>query len=149
MAETLQACYSALLYSGATIGSVTPLSSSNFNLPQADSYSFVLAVTTPGGTSETMDAAIQISPDGGTTFYDWWRFTQVTTAAVTHCLTVQPMQGRGEAGSIAVITAAASGAANVNKPFVNPCRLTMNFGGTLPTYATVKLWVVANPRSSS
>ena len=147
MAETLQPCYAALLYSGATV--TTTGTSSTFNLPLADSYSFIMAVTTPGGTTETLDMAIQISPDGGTTYYDWWRFTQVTTAAVTHCLTVQPMQGRGEAGSIAAITAAATGAMNVNKPFVNPCRLAFTISGTLPTYATVKVWVICTPKSSS
>ena len=147
MAENLNPSNPTLLFSAATFNATA--NSANFNLPLADSYSFILAVTTPGGTTETLDCAIQISPDGGTTFYDWWRFTQVTTSAVTHCLTVQPWQGRGEAGSIAAITAAATGAMNVNKPFCNPCRLALTLGGTLPTYATVKVWVVSTPRSGS
>ena len=147
MAENILPSNPTLLYSGTTV--TTTANSANFNLPIADSYSFILAVTTPGGTTETLDVAIQMSPDGGTTFYDWWRFTQVTTAAVTHCLTVQPWQGLGEAGSIAAITAAATGAMNVNKPFCNPCRAALTISGTLPTYATIKLWVITTPRSGS
>lgn len=147
MAENILPSNPTLLYSGATV--TTTANSSTFSLPMADSYSFILAVTTPGGTTETLDVAIQTSPDGGTTFYDWWRFTQVTTAAVTHCLTVQPWQGVGEAGSIAVITAAATGAMNVNKPFCNPCRIALTIGGTLPTYATIKVWVITSPRSGN
>src|ERR1700690_22307 len=147
MAENIIPSNPTLLFSAATFNATA--NSPTFNLPLADSYSFILAVTTPGGTTETLDCAIQISPDNGTTFYDWWRFTQVTTSAVTYCLTVQPWEGRGEAGSIATITAAGTGALNTNKPFTNPCRLALTLGGTLPTYATVKVWVVSTPRSGN
>jgi anti-sigma-K factor RskA len=147
MPESLLTGYSALLYSGTTVAASA--NSSQFTLPVADSYTFILDVGTPGGTTETLDAAIQTSVDGGTTFYDWWRFTQATTAAITYTLTVQPVQGRGEAGSVATITAAGTGALNTNKPFANPCRLALTLGGTLPTYATIKLWVICQPRSQS
>jgi hypothetical protein len=149
MAETLLPVYAKLLYSPTFSAAAVTGNSPTFTLPLADSYTFILDVGTPGGTTETADVAIQASPDGGTTFYDWWRFAQVTTAVVTRCLNVQPMQGRGEAGSEAAVTAAATGAITQNKSCPPVCRIAVTIGGTLPTYATFKVWLVATPRSSS
>lgn len=134
-----------------TLATVTATASSSaITLPLADSYSFIMEVSgTISGTTETLDMAIQTSPDGGTTYYDHWRFAQVTTAAITQCLTVQPIQGRGEAGSNVTVTAAGTGAITNNKPFANPIRFTYTISGTSPSYAVVKVWVIAQPRATA
>lgn len=148
MSENLQPAYSKLLLSLTTV--IATGSSAAITLPIADSYSFIMEVSgSISGTTETLDMAIQTSPDGGTTYYDWWRFAQVTTAAATRCLTVQPMQGRGEAGSEAAITAAGTGQISSNKPFSNPIKLTYTISGTSPSYAVVKVWVIAQIRATA
>lgn len=132
--------YNALLYSNAALSATVSVPS--FNLPLADSYAFILDIyASPTGTTEKLDLAIQTSLDGGSTFQDWWRFTQVTTAAVTHCLVVQ--RGNNSPGTIAAITTGATNAAiSSNKFFANPCRLTFTISGTLPVYS-VKVWCIA------
>src|ERR1700690_281030 len=145
MPEQLVPTYAGLLYSNAALA--VTASTAAINLPLADSYAFILNVISAGGTTETLDLAIQSSLDGGTTYQDWWRFTQATTSAVTYCLVVQPMVGHGEAGTVATVTNAATGAISNNKSFANPCRLTFTISGTLPTYS-IKLWCLAATRSS-
>ena len=147
MPEHLRSSQSALLYSNTALAAT--VSTAAIYLPLCDSYSFILDVASAAGTTEKMDLAIQTSVDGGTTYQDWWRFTQVTTSAVTHCLTVQPGQGHGEAGTIAVVTTGAlNSAISSNKSFANPCRLTFTISGTLPVYS-VKVWMIAALRSST
>jgi len=147
MPEQMVPTYAGLLYSNTALGAT--VSTAAIQLPRADSYCFILDINaSPTGTTEKLDLAIQSSLDGGTTYQDWWRFTQVTTAAVTHCLTVQPGQGHGEAGTIAVVTTGATNAAiSSNKSFANPCRLTFTISGTLPVYS-VAVWCIAATRSS-
>lgn len=151
MAETLLSGYSASLYSAATVAANA---TQTFALPQADSYSFIADVGTITGTSPTFDICIQQSPDGGTTWYDWWRFAQFTAAAVRR-LIVQPMQGRGEAGTEAAIgTAGTGGALNANAPAIANFssavfRVKVTVGGTSPSAATIKVWVIAAPRATA
>ena len=151
MPENLSSGYTKLIYSATTFNATA--NTPTFTLPVGESYSFILDVGTPSGTSETMDAALQISPDGGTTWYDWARFAQVTTSVVSRRLNLQPLQGRGEAGSEAVITAAATGAINTNVPMpigvTNACRFALTLGGTTPSYATVKIWMVVSARAAA
>jgi hypothetical protein len=151
MAEQLLSGYSASLYSAAT---VTANATQAFALPQGDSYAFIADVGTITGTSPTFDICIQLSPDGGTTWYDWWRFAQFTAAAVRR-LVVQPVQGRGEAGTEAAIgTAGTGGALSNNAPAVNNfsslvMRVKVTVGGTSPSAATIKVWLVAQPRATA
>jgi hypothetical protein len=148
MAENLLPSNASLLLNAATV--IATGNSANFTLPVADGYKFTMEVSgTISGTTETLDMAIQTSPDGGTTFYDTWRFTQVTTTAVTRDLVVQPIQGRGEAGSDTAVTAGGTGSVATNKPFTNPCRLRYTIAGTSPSYAVVKVWMTAVPRATA
>ena len=149
MAEQTLPTYAGLLYSNTALAATVATPTAGFNLPLCDSYAFILDIASAGGTTEKLDLAIQTSLDGGTTFQDWWRFTQVTTSAVTHCLVVQPMNGHGEAGTIAVVTTGATNAAiSSNKSFANPCRLSFTISGTLPTYS-VKVWCIGATRSTT
>jgi hypothetical protein len=147
MAETQLSGYSALLTNLATV--TTTNTGTAFSLPAADSYAFQLDVGTITGTSPTFDTALQMSPDGGTTWYDWARFAQVTAAAQRR-LILQPIQGRGEAGSEAANTSGGTGAINANVPMIanfgNVFRFKITVGGTSPSAATIKIWVVAAPR---
>lgn len=149
MAENIIATYSALLYSAATV--TTTVQSTAFNLPQGDSYAFIADVGTITGTSPTFDISVQGSPDGGTTWYTFWRFAQITAASI-HRLVVQPMQGRGEAGTEATI--GTTGALNANAPFpalpnTATARINVAVGGTSPSAATIKVWIVAAPRQTT
>lgn len=122
-----------------------------FQLPAGDGYAFVLDVTAASGTTETLDMALQITPDGGTTWYDWARFAQVTTSAVTRRLVIQPLQGRGEAGSEAAITAGGTGAINANVPLPsapNNCRFRGTISGTSPSY-TFAVQLAVSPRATA
>lgn len=153
MAETLLGPQSQNLVAAGTVVSGAPGSTTSavFTLIQADSYAFVLNVTAITGTSPTLDAAIQVSPDGGTTWFDWFRWAQVTAnTAMTRRLTVQPVQGRGEAGTETAITAGATGALNANCPApgaLNQCRIRYTIGGTSPNY-TLGIWVFAQPKNT-
>ena len=147
MPEHIQSCQALLLYSNTALGATATVSP--IYMPLADSYSFIFDVISAAGTTEKCDLAIQTSLDGGTTYQDWWRFTQVTTSAVTHCLTVQPGQGHGEAGTVAAVTTGALNAAiSSNKSFANPCALKFTISGTLPVY-NVKVWAIMAQRSSA
>src|SRR5215475_9473584 len=116
MPENLLIPYAASLFSGTTVAASV---NQTFTLYLADSYQFIADVGTVTGTSPTIDIAIQTSPDGGTTWYDVWRFAQIT-AASTRRLLVQPMLGRGEAGSEAAI--GTTGALNANASIHTTCR---------------------------
>lgn len=126
--------------------------SSVLTLQNADSYAFILNVTAITGTSPTLDCALQITVDGGTTWFDWFRFAQVTAnTALTRRLIVQPMQGRGEVGSEGLITAGGTGAINANVPFpgaLNQIRFRYTLGGTSPNY-TFGIWVVMQTKQSA
>lgn len=147
MAENLLSGFSKIIVPSNTV--TASGSTAAITLAAADSYAFVLNVTAASGTTETLDMAIQVFD--GTTWFDWWRFAQVTTSTVTRRLVVQPIQGRGEAGTEAAITAAASGALNANAPLGglnNQIRFTYTISGTSPSY-TFAVSVFAQPRATA
>jgi hypothetical protein len=155
MAENLLSGYSKSLVSATTVAASGVLGSA-FALPNADSYAFILDVGTVTGTSPTFDIELEMSPDGGTTYYAWARFAQVTATGQRR-LVIQPIQGRGEAGSEGAITTHGTGALNANAPMVTNFaggtaavfQFYVTVGGTSPSAATVKIWVVAQPRATA
>lgn len=154
MAEVFLGPQSQNLVAAGTVVSGVPGStnSATITLANADSYAFILNVSAITGTSPTLDCAIQITVDGGTTWFTWHRFAQVTAnTAMTRRLIVQPMQGRGEVGSEGVITAGGTGAINANVPFpgaLNQIRFQYTIGGTSPNY-TLGIWVVMQTKQSA
>jgi hypothetical protein len=154
MAEVFLGPQSQALVAAGTVISGAPGSqtSTAFTLPLGDSYAFVLNVTAITGTSPTLDCAIQVTPDNGTTWFDWWRFAQITAnAATTHRLTVQPIQGRGEAGTETTITAGGTGALNANCPApgaLSQVRIRYTLGGTSPNY-TLGIFLFAQTKQSA
>lgn len=146
MAETLLGPYTATLVASNAISATG--STSAITLPLLDGYAFILNVTAAGGTTETMDMALQVTPDNGTTWFDWARFAQVTTAAILQRIIIQPLQGRGEAGSATTITQAGTGAISANAPLSSKIRFTYTLSGTLPTY-TFAIYVIGQPRATA
>jgi hypothetical protein len=153
MAEVLLGTNSqTLVASGVISGAPGTTFSAAFTLPAGDSYAFILDVTAITGTSPTLDCALQITPNGGTNWYNWERFAQVTAnTAQTRRLIVQPIQGRGEAGSEGAITAAGTGAINQNAPMpgaLQQARFAYTLGGTSPNY-TLAIFLVYQPKQSA
>jgi hypothetical protein len=109
-----------------------------FDFPlDLDGCLFILKVSAASGTSPTLDVAIQFSPDSGTNYYDFFRFTRCT-AAVEHHMVVS-FRRLAEAGAIAAVTTGGNGAVNVNKPITEHCRIVSTIGGTNPSFSFV-LW---------
>lgn len=95
--------------------------SAAFTLPMADSYLLVLNATTVGASS--IDAVVQTSPDGGTTWLNLpLRFTQITAAGQAY-IRFQPTMGLGEAASAGTV-AATGGALAQNVPFIGSVNST-------------------------
>lgn len=102
-----------ILLNGATIAATG--NSAAFTLPLADSYLLVLHATVVGASS--LDAVVQTTPDGGTTWLNLpLRFTQLTAAGDAY-IRFQPTMGQGEAASAGVV-AATGGALAANVPFI-------------------------------
>jgi len=144
MAETLMPAFSKQLVASTTYTSTT--SSALLTLPVADSYTFILDVTAASGTSPTLDVAIQITPDAGTTMYSVLRFAQATGTGAQR-VTVQPIQGRGEAGSQASL-ADTGGAAKDNQTLTQNIKVKFTTGGTSPSFTAV-VWVIGQIRATA
>lgn len=116
-------------------------------LPLADCYAFILDTAAGTGTSPTMDVAVQVTVDDGTTWYTAYRFAQATTAAAIRRLNVQGMLGRGEAGTEAAI-AATGGALNANTVLTRKYRILWTIGGTNPSF-TFAVHLISQPRQGA
>lgn len=112
-----------------------------FDLPIADSYAFYLDVTAAG---TTMDLAIQISVDSGTTFYTAARFAQVGASAAVRRLQIQGQMGRGEAGTESAI-ADTGGALNANTILTRKIRPRWTLSGNY----TFALYCICIPRTTA
>lgn len=119
---------------------------SNITLPLCDSYTIILDVTAASGTSPTLDVALQVTVDGGTTWYSVMRFAQLTSTG-TQRITFQPIQGRGEASSQATI-ADTGGAATANQPLSQLTRFKYTIAGTSPSFTTA-IYLIAQPRATA
>jgi hypothetical protein len=107
MPSMLAPVWAVQLVTAATATTSANGSSGVLNLPQAESYLFILDVTTLTGTGTTLDISLAISPVStvntaattGSVWHQVCKFTQVTTATGTWALRMQPAIGRGEAAS--------------------------------------------------
>lgn len=142
MAQALLIPQGKSLYSAAALAATA--NSGAVQIDLAEAYLFILDASAGTGTTPTLDVAIQVTPDDGTTWYSVLRFAQVTTGASKQGIRVQPTLGRGEAGSQFTI-ADTGGAQNANVPFSKKVRVVATVAGTNPAYATVKVWMVAKP----
>lgn len=98
--------------------------STAFTLPLADSYGIFINVTAASGTTPTLDAVLQSTPDSGTTWLNLpIKWTQLTTTGQAFVRFQQTM-GLGEAASagVALGTGAATAA---NTPFIGAVNTTV------------------------
>ena len=155
MPEQLLAGFTKSLVNVTTATTTSGVIGAVFNLAAADSYAFIVDVGAITGTSPTLDIEIEYSVDNGTTFYPWVRFAQMTATGQRR-IVVQPIQGRGEAGTEAAVTLHGTNSAlNANSPapvgFSNTSlfQAYASVGGTSPSIATIKLWLVAAVRATA
>jgi len=126
-----------VLFTKATASTAT-LNSGSLAFPtDQDGGVFILEHGTGTGTTPTLDVAIQVSYDDGTTFLTAWRFAQVTTTAGTRRI-VTSFRRVAEVGAESAVTDT-GGALATNHPISNKIRILFTIGGTSPSYATLKV----------
>lgn len=131
--------------STATTATVTGTTQS---LPVADSYLFIADVGTATGTSPTLDIALQHSPDGGTHWYTFAKFAQIT-ALGQRSLVFTPQVSLSQAASEQAIANTGSAVA-FNQPIVySSVRVLQTLGGTTPSFATINVWAICSATSGS
>lgn len=121
-------------YQKLASGTVTATGSSAvFTMPWADAYRLVLVTSAASGTTPTLDAVLQDTPDGGTTWVNLpLRFTQSTAAGSSYII-FKPI-GFSDAASGGVV-AATGGSLAANTPIaVKQVRLLYTVGGTTPSF---------------
>lgn len=143
MAQTNLRPYAALLYSASTLTTTPTVTAIDFP-DDLLAATFILDTGTGTGTSPTLDVSIEVSPDDGTTYYPVLRFSQATTGATKQYITIsmKPDYAAGVYGTIA----ATGGALYQNVCFPKTIAVLPTVGGTNPSYATVKVWVIGERR---
>lgn len=127
----------------ASTAYTTTTTSAAFALPvDADTYMVLLQTTAATGTSPTMDAVLQSSPDNGTTYINLpIRSTQITAAGQNYFIFKQGLGGN----EVAFESPAASTGGTLAKNCIfDPRLLKVKFtiGGTNPSITT-QVWAGA------
>lgn len=104
----------------------------------------ILNVTAQAGSSPTMDVSIENTPDGGTTWFEVYRFTQVGAATPQHQILAN-FSPKIDAGSIRSVTQAGTGALSANCVLSDPIRVKWTLGGSSPVY-TFGVYLIAERR---
>jgi len=124
-----------------TTATTATANSGTLHLPLADAYAWIFDSGAGTGTTPTLDFAIQVSPDGGTTWYSATKLTQITTSA-TKTMIVHgngPIQGQAAAATAIADTGSA---VTSNFPMTDSVRILATIGGTNPSYASIKVWCI-------
>jgi hypothetical protein len=111
------------------------------NMPVAPAYAWIVEAVTPTGTSPTLDVALQITPDNGTTWWSVSRFAQITTATTRLIKVHSNGPVAGQAAAVSTI-ADTGGVLESNFPVTPTMRVLATIGGTNPAYATFKVWLI-------
>jgi hypothetical protein len=115
-----------------------------FELPNdADEIILYVQVTAASGTTPTLNAALQHTPDGGTTWLGTGNNTASMTAASIRGISLSRQRSFGQSAAefSADVPAAGGAAASANGPLMRKCRIWFVIGGTTPSF-TVNAWVV-------
>ena len=120
-----------------------------FTLPRLYDYNFYQNIVTMTGANQTFDTSLQITPDDGTTWLTFARFTQVVVATKIS----YRMSFRGSIGPADVMNASAvvfndtaeatASALSAAGPLSTKVRFFMTQGGTVTTL-TGQIWLVGN-----
>lgn len=122
------------------------VNSAAYELRFADTISLSLKSDAGGGTTPTLDVAMQWTPDGGTTWL--WapiRFAQITTSASQQMITFKPSLTDEAAWHNAV--AGTGGALAKNFACSRKVRFVFDVGGTSPSFANVIVRAIYQNRS--
>lgn len=103
--------------------------------------SFYLISGAGTGTSPTLDVAIEVTVDDGTTFIPRFKFTQVTTGAVKYVIDVKASR-TAEAGAHSTLAYTGSAVA-ANAPISKKIRVYWTVGGTNPSF-TFAVYCIGN-----
>jgi len=137
MARSVSRPYVTNLFSKTTATTAT-INSGALEMPtDLDGGVFILEHGTGTGTSPTLDVAIQVSPDEGTTWFTMFRFAQATTTAGTRRI-IASFRRVAEAGAESAV-ADTGGALASNCPISRNIRILFTIGGTSPSYASLKV----------
>lgn len=138
--RNLQHPYVATLWSKTTATTATANSGAIDFPADLDGGVFILEHGTGTGTTPTLDVAIQVTTDDGTTWFSMYRFAQVTTTAGTRRI-IASFRRVAEAAAEAVV-ADTGGALAANCPISKKIRILATIGGTSPSYASIKVHFV-------
>lgn len=93
---------------------------------------FIVNVSASAGTSPTLDLAVEISPDEGTTFFTAFRFAQITATGTRRLAVRFAADGTGSEASIPADPT--GGALSAGCPITKNIRFRWNIGGTSPSF---------------
>lgn len=126
---------SALKYVLSETGKTATGTGATTVLPITDFNGLVakLTVANVSGTSPTLDLYLQTSDDGGTTWYDVWRATQITANTTNPHWAAVGSQDSSRA--IATVGSKTISANSVGVPLLsNVVRVAYTIGGTTPSF---------------
>lgn len=141
----VQVPYTKTLLAAVAVAGSTQVNGTAIDMPcDLDSGTFIAAAVYNAGA--TLDVAIEGSPDGGTTWFKWWAFTQITTASISYAIDVA-FSRTGEAGAIETVTHNATtlvtGALVANKPLPPHIRVSYQGDGTAD-YTTLAVYFIGH-----
>jgi hypothetical protein len=141
MARSKQIPAPKLVWNAGTI--TTTSNSGAFDAPQADAYAWILETTgASGGTSPTLDVALQITPDGGTTWWSVAKWAQVTSSNVKQMKVHSNGPITGQAAAVSAIADTGS-AVEANFPVTKSMRILATVGGSGGSgWASTKVWCI-------
>lgn len=117
-----------------------------FTLPKLHEYNFYLTVTTFTGTASSMDVALQITPDSGTTWLTVARFAPINSSDANQLnqrMRLKPIMGESELGGVEA-TDILGGAMAFNVPFPGTtARFHVEETGTVTDFDGT-IWLIGN-----
>lgn len=127
--------YGAIVLASSTQTATANSANIDARWSQLPDIRLILDCTAASGTSPTLDVALQITPDGGTTFFSIQRFAQVTAVA-TRQLEFSTTRHAGQAASEAAV-ADTGGALAVNGILSKIVRFRWTITATTPSFTFV------------
>lgn len=117
----------------ASAARTTTAAGDTIEFPNCENVTFWLSSGAGTGSTPTLDVALQVTIDSGTTWVTIGRWAQVTSAAVGGGITMT--SGRAEGEAAAYITSALTGGSLVNNTVLSrKVRAYWTIGGTGPSF---------------
>lgn len=126
---------------GAKTATFNGATQTNFGAKGANIMVLISAVS---GTTPTLNAQLQISPDGGTTWLNVGAATGNLTAAGTILIQVYPTNFSVAGATPAALTSGATVSLQLNTTLPRTWRLVYTIGGTTPSFTFTNTYVAYN-----